>query len=1149
MSNFRFLAEEWPAIAQEAMEAERFAVAAPIASAVFARRALEKSVHWLYDNDRELERPYANELSALMDAGCFRDLVPPAIHTDLQYIRRTGNAAAHDKKVVQSQSVASLRMLFRFLKWMCRTYSAFDREVGTFTEEVFAAKVKPKEVPNNVELQRLQEQYEAQRHQFEAEREQRLRLEAEKETLQTQLATVHARKERNAALPIPEAEYTEDETRKLFIDELLREAGWDPEAPNVAEYPIIGMPLSTNPNGNGAVDYVLWGANGKPLAVLEAKRAMRNAELGRVQAALYADCLERMTGQRPVIFYSNGFESWIWDDVFYSPREVQGIYTRDELQRLVDRRTARVDIRHASMDENIAGRYYQREAIKRVAENWVGEHAGELRGLKRKALVVMTTGAGKTRTAAALVDMLLKANWTKRVLFLADRNELVTQAKEAFEKHLPNVTTLDLTKQRFDESVRVVFSTYPTIMNRVDQVRSDDLKTFGVGHFDLVIVDEAHRSVYDRYGAIFSYFDSLLLGLTATPHDQGDRDTYQLFDCEEHNPTAYYELGQAVSDHFLVPPIAKEVDYGFLQRGIRYDDLNESDRIHYEDTFRDDQGNVPNEIGAPAINQWLFNSDTIDKVLAYVMANGIKVEGGEKLGKTIVFARNIDHARAIQSRFEKQFPQYSGHFLSLVHNKEPYAPDLIKKFKAKDLFPQIAVSVDMLDTGIDVPEIVNLVFFKPVYSKAKFWQMVGRGTRLCPDLFGPGDDKTHFRIFDFCGNYSFFKVNPEGVAPPRTASLSQRLFEATVLLSEQLREPDHQNESDQALRVVLLDRAHSWVQRLWDLRNTVRVRPAKRVLDAYRERNAWDALSKSGISELFENVARLIEVPDPDEMAKRFDLLMVHLQLAVAQKAPEEDRYYRQLASTAAQLARMANIPAVQQKYPAIKAVLDVAHDRKLRTEVFGPAALEFTRTELRELVRLIPREERSVVYTDLKDTLVAEGEDIHTMPGSYHMRSYRMRVEEFVRSHKHQLTIHKLHTNAPITTAELQELERILFDGDERGTKEALMKELGEKRPIGFFIRSIIGLDEGAAKAAFGSFLTGSTLSAAQIRFIDSIIRHLTVNGVIEKRMLAEPGSTFTDLHQDGIFGIFPNEADQDRIITIVDGVNANAAERLISA
>lgn len=1144
MSNFRFLAEEWPALAQEAMEAERFARTAPIASAVFARRALERTVRWLYTNDRDLRQPYNDHLSALMDTPEFRELIPPTILPDLHYIRKTGNAAAHDKKVVDTQSLACAKLLHRFMKWFARTYGTTDIAVVAFDEQWLAAKVKAKEVPTVAELHRLQERYDAQRQQLEREQKERLKLESEKQALEAHLAAVQARKEQHRNEPVPGSPYTEAQTRFLFIDELLREAGWDPDAPNVAEYPVTGMPLSTNAQGNGFADYVLWGADGKPLAVVEAKRTLHNAEHGRVQGGLYADCLQRMTGQRPVIFYTNGFDTWIWDDLFASPRPVQGLYTRDELQLLVDRRRTRADLRNMPVDPAIAGRYYQREAIQRVAEAWVTEHEGRLRAKRRRALVVMATGSGKTRTAAALVDVLMKANWAKRVLFLADRNSLVTQAKRAFEKHLPHVTTLDLTKSRYDESARVVFSTYPTTLNRIDSSRNADLRTFSVGHFDLVIVDEAHRSVYHRYGAIFDYFDALLLGLTATPHAEGDRDTYALFDCEEHDPTYYYELDQAVRDKYLVPPIGQEVELGFLQRGIRYTDLPPNEQQVFEETFRDDAGNFPNEINAQAINSWLFNKDTIDKVLAHLMEHGIKVEGGEKPGKSIIFARNHDHALAIRARFEKEFPQYAGHFLAVIDVQERYAQDLIDRFSAPDLFPQIAVSVDMLDTGVDIPEVVNLVFFKPVYSKAKFWQMIGRGTRLCPDLFGPGEDKTHFRIFDFCQNYAFFDQQPDGLVTERQRSLSDRLFEATVRLAVQLSEPVCREQAGlQVLRTRLLDRAHGWVGALWPRRNTVLVRPAIRLLDTYQERAAWEALTAVSQGDLFAQVGPLVEVPGDDEMAKRFDLLIVRLQHEVAAQGPDEDRLFSQLFRIADRLARMANIPAVQACMPAIRAVLSVSDDRPKRRQTLGPSALEFTRDQLRDLVRLIPKEERSPVYTDLKDSMGRVGEDRFDVPGGYGMRTYRSKVEQFVRQYKHHLPIHKLHTNEPITAAELQELEQLLFDGDERGTKEALMKELEHPEPLGVFIRKIIGLDVNAARQAFAEFLGRANLRADQIRFIDLIIQHLTINGVIDKRMLAE--APFTEVNDQGIFGVF-GEEDQDRIISIVDLVNAHAEQAL---
>ena len=1141
MSNFRFLVEEWPSIAQEVMEAERFAKNAPIPSAVFARRGLEKSVRWLYANDRELRQPYDDQLSALMDTAEFRGLIPPAILPDLHYIRKTGNAAAHDKKVVDTQSVACVKLLHRFTKWFARTYGTGEIEVGAFDERVFAVKVKPKDVPTVEELQTLQAQYDAQRRQLEQEVEQRLKLESEKVALEARLDAMQARKEQRRSLAVPASPYSEAETRTLFIDELLREAGWDPAGPNVPEYPVTGMPLSTNPNGNGSVDYVLWGADGKPLAVVEAKKTIRSAEEGRVQAGLYADCLERMHFQRPVIFYTNGFDTWIWDDTFSSPRTVQGIYTREELQRVVDRRRARADIRNLPVDGGIAGRYYQREAIQRVSEAFVGEHEGVLRAKRRRALLVMATGSGKTRTTAALVDVLMKGNWAKRVLFLADRNELVTQAKEAFERYLPNVTTCDITKGRYDESARIIFSTYPTMLNRIDQSRNADMVTFGVGHFDLVVVDEAHRSVYQRYKAIFDYFDSLLVGLTATPHDEGDRDTYELFDCEEHNPTYFYELDQAVKDGFLVPPVGQEVDLGFVQRGIRFDDLSASDQQHYEDTFRDEQGNVPNEIGAQAINKWLFNAPTIDAVLHHVMSNGIKVEGGEKLGKTIIFARNHLHALAIRARFEKQFPHFAGHYLAVVDHEEAYAPELIRKFKVSNGLPQIAVSVDMLDTGIDVPEVVNLVFFKPVYSKTKFWQMVGRGTRLCENLFGPGDHKTHFRIFDFCRNYSFFDVRPDGHVAERQRSLSHRIFENTVRLTDVLAGTAYADNTElRALRSELLDRAHGWVLPLWERRNTVMVRAVKRLVDRYKERSAWDALTPLAMSELFTRLAPVVEVPGQDEMAKRFDLLMLDLELAVAENAPEVDRLYGRLFRTADQLGRMGNIPAVKAKWPAIQAVLNVVDDRQQRKAVFGLSALEFTRRELRDLVCLITKDERNPVYTNLKDAIETIGEERTDLPGGYQMRRYRMKVEQFIRQHRHQITIHKLHTNEPITSAELLELERLLFDGDERGTKEALMEELGDAQPLGFFIRQIIGLDVNAAKQAFSEFLGRANLRSDQIHFIDLIIQHLSVNGTIDKRMLAEP--PFTEVNDQGIFGVF-EEGDQDRLISIVHGVNTNAA------
>ncbi len=607
------------------------------------------------------------------------------------------------------------------------------------------------------QLQKLQEQLAAQDETLAA-REAVLRgTQEEIDRLRREIAELRAANER----ALPEADYGEAATRNLFIDVMLREADWDPHGEDVCEYPVIGMP---NESGEGYVDNVMWGLDRLPLGLVEAKRTMVSPANGKQQAKLYADCLEQMTGQRPIIFYSNGYETWMWDDLNYPPRQVQGFYKRDELQLLINRRTSRQAIATAPINEQIIDRPYHYEAIRRVMETY---------GLdwQRAALLVMATGTGKTRLAIATVDMLMKQDWVRRVLFLADRNALLTQAKREFKRHLPHTTPVDLTQEKEKDDSRLVFSTYPTMMNCIDDQRRDGARRFGVGHFDLVIIDEAHRSVYQKYRAIFEYFDSLLLGLTATPRDEVDRDTYGLFGLEQGVPTFAYELDQAVRDGYLVPFKPISVPTKFSRHGIKYQDLPDDEKAEYEETFYDEEtGTMPAEIDSAALNQWLFNKDTVDKILAVLMERGLKVEGGDKLGKTIIFATNHNHAEFIVERFDANYPHLKGKFCRLIDNQVKYAQSLIDEFYVGDKDPQIAVSVDMLDTGIDVPECVNLVFFKRVRSKTKFWQMIGRGTRLCPDLFGPGQDKECFYVFDCCENLEFFGRESGGLRGERTGA-------------------------------------------------------------------------------------------------------------------------------------------------------------------------------------------------------------------------------------------------------------------------------------------------------------------------------------------------------------------------------------------
>ena len=398
----------------------------------------------------------------------------------------------------------------------------------------------------------------------------------------------------------------------------------------------------------------------------------------------------------------------------------------------------------------------------------------------------MATGSGKTRTVIALIDQLMRANWIKRALFLADRVALVKQAVGAFKTHLPSVAPVNLVTDKQTEG-RLYLSTYPTMMGLIDEVQNG-VRRFGSGHFDLIVIDEAHRSVYRKYRAIFDYFDSLLVGLTATPRDEIDRDTYSLFELERGVPTDSYDLDEAVADGYLVPLKAVSVPLKFQREGIHYDDLSDEEKEAWDALEWTEDGEVPESVDASAVNKWLFNADTVDKVLEHLMTHGLKVEEGDRLGKTIIFAKNSKHAQFIAERFDANYPHLKGHFARVIDYQTTYAQSLIDDFSNPVKAPHIAISVDMLDTGIDVPEVVNLVFFKIVRSKTKFWQMIGRGTRLRPDLFGPGRHKEHFLVFDFCQNFEFFNQNPKLTEGALGTSLGAKLFKARVELVGEIAE-------------------------------------------------------------------------------------------------------------------------------------------------------------------------------------------------------------------------------------------------------------------------------------------------------------------------------------------------------------------------
>lgn len=1142
MSNFNFIQHSWASLYKEAVEAENLTIKSPKASVIIARSTLELAINWLYDNDPDLVSPYDTTLSSLIHAQCFKDILKPSMFREVNLIRKIGNNAAHGHNIKQEESLVVIKNLYRFLGFLALYYAEEEPTILPFDESKIPS--GKEESINRDQLNILEKQLDLKNEASRLERDklekQAEEIEALKKQLLNQQEQYKERKEErekviDVEVAVPQI-VPESLTRKLYIDQSLKEAGWNNLRDGYElEYPVKGMPKSTNPSGNGNADYVLWADNGKPLAVIEAKRTIADARKGKHQATLYADCLEQMTGQRPIIFYTNGFDNYIWDDTFYPDRLVYGFLTKGELQLAIDRRQSRKDIRNFKPNENIAGRYYQIEAIKRVSEQLArSKPDGELAGGGRRSLLVMATGSGKTRTSAAIVDMLTKCDWAKRILFLADRNALVNQAKKAFGEYLPHLSSIDLTKEKEDAGTRLVFSTYPTIMNKIDKVKDKDGRFYSPGHFDLIIIDEAHRSVYQKYGAIFDYFDSILIGLTATPKKEIDRNTYSLFEIEDDNPTFAYELDDAVKDGFLVPPKAISVPVKFMREGIKYDKLSDREKEEYEEKFGDPtKEESPDEIGSEALNSWLFNTNTVDQVLNHLMTNGIKVEGGDKLGKTIIFAKNHAHAIFIEERFNKSFPEYAGKFLRVIDNYETKAQDLLEKFTdpLEEVNPQIAVSVDMMDTGVDAPRVVNLVFFKLVRSYAKFWQMIGRGTRLCPDLFEPSVDKSHFMIFDFCQNLEFFEANPDGIEGSAVKTLTQRIFEMKLDIVSLLRSKKCSAAEKELER--------HYTSTLWkEVKSLDReryvVRMSLREVEGFSIRERWDNLSKSDIIDVKKSVSGLI-IPskDDDELARRFDVLLLNIKLSLLEDV-NATRYITKLGSIAKELLKKINVPAVQAKAAIIA---DVQKEEYWAT--VNVKKLDEVRESLRDLMKFLDKQDKITVYTNFQDEVDPDKvEERPLLDLSTQLQSYKDRVETYIRKNKHHLTIQKLRSNTPITKDELIELESLLFDNGECGNKEDYTKEYGSQ-PLGIFIRSILGLSIDAAKEAFAEFLTKGSLSGDQITFINNIIMFLEKNGKVETDMLFEP--PFSDHHQDGLLGVF-DDAEATKVVNILNYIDGNA-------
>lgn len=1134
-AQFAFLAP-FAFMADHVAMAERQALPDPRGAAVHARLAVEAMVRWLYDHDSALRVPYDDHLAALTAEPSFLKLAGTMIRTKIDLVRKIGNRAAHPGQFAPSQAVSSLRELFHIGLWFATRYS----QTPPPADLSFSADLLPRTgagpQTSADQARALEEAAAKAREALEAERRGRMADAYSRAALEAELAAVKA--EMTALRQANEGrdaghDYDEDTTRDQFIDVLLREAGWSLADARDIEFPVHGMPndRSDDGNGTGFVDYVLWGDDGKPLAVIEAKRAGKDPRQGKEQARLYANCLEAQFGQRPVIFYTNGYDHWIWDDPRYPPRPVSGFRTKDELALMIQRRDTRTPLAHVPTNREIAGghgRTYQEKAIRAVCHRFEdGDHGGEN---QRTALLVMATGSGKTRVAIALSDVLMRANYAKRILFLADRVPLVRQAAGNFKKHLPTAATVNLILDPNADG-RIFVSTYPTMMNLIEKARADGRQRMGPGYFDLIIIDEAHRSVYRKYKAIFDWFDAPLLGLTATPKDEIDKNTYSLFELEDGVPTDAYDLPQAVRDEFLVPPRAIDVPLKFPRDGIKYDDLSDENKEAWDALDWGEEG-PPDGVDAADVNDWLFNQNTIDQMLKQLMEDGQKVAGGDLLGKTIIFAKNHRHAEFIVERFDANYPALRGHFCKLIDNQVKYAHALIDEFEVPEKAPHIAVSVDMLDTGIDIPDILNLVFFKIVRSKSKFWQMIGRGTRLRPGIFVDADgnrsDKEFFYVFDYLGNLDFFNAQIEGAEARAAAPLGERLFSARVDLLGLLQPDDKPIKAlpHEGLYESVRDHLTREVSGM-PLDNFI-VRAQRRWVEKFQKPESWDHLDEEDRHELSEHVAGLpTSEADTDIDAKRFDLLCMRIQLAMLRKATFEP-------------LRKALVKQVHQ-LEAKAAVPDVAREMELILEVqtgdwwtgATPDLVEQVRRRLRSLMSLIEPDKQVVINTNLADFMGDKREiELVDLGGASSLAQFRRKARAYIDAHADHVTIARLRQGRPLTPSDLDELQRLFVDAGVAQTDD--FQRVRQLPDMPGFIRSLVGLDRQAAGAAFNAALAGVALSARQIDFVERILDYLTASGKMDPALLYEP--PFTDAAPNGISDVFDTKTVTHIIDTIAE-------------
>ncbi len=1077
---------------------------------VYARHILKISLQWLGQNVTDFQ--HVSSPGRILFEAKFCQLISPGLREELNLI----NPMA--KQVISRGQPISQSMAEHVAKVICALLRCLYNNFGSITSLHLP-------IPSLEDI-----------HQpFSAHQLQQLAARLDNENYSSAGPQVHTGK------TVPQSRWILDKhiiSPDFLILAMLYKSGW-----TLANVPSSGSVSSVTPKfrlSDTFVDYLLWGDNGKPLALVETTYSAANIKTGKTRARVLADSLYDTFGQRPLIFYSDGSTVWLWDDTYYAARKVHGIPAKDELAWRLNQRDAREELVLYKPQPSLAQRYYQLAATQHVLEAY-----GNAR--QRKALVTMPTGTGKTLLGIAIAEILIRANWARRILFLADRISLVTQAKRVFSSRLGSISMSNLLDPESDDQARIVFSTHQTMLNAIDDTDPDKETRFSVGHFDLIVIDEAHRSVYQKFGRIFDYFDALLLGLTATPRGEVDRNTYRLFDLDNNVPTYAYDLNDAARDKYVVPPIAYSVPVKFSRFGIAYDELSEEEQAEYElqESFYDgDTGRLSKEIDSSALNRWLFNADTVDQVLNHLMRSGIKVASGDLLGKTIIFAKNRQHAEFIVERFVIQFPYLPDSFCQRVDYSVTNAQEIIDWFSERHRYPQIVVSVDMLDTGIDVPDLVNLVFFKIVRSRVKFWQMVGRGTRLSKNLFGPGQDKESFLIFDYCENLEFFNAKPKGSPSRLYPSLKTKIFTKRLLLYRHIRQLASRTSGPPLspeifnLGESLADDLHQWVSGLNP--NSSIVSEHRNLVLQFSALPAWENLSDDDQQRLLAYVAPLPTAEHEDVYARRLDLLILNLQSQIVCGLDTQPAHRNALAHVASQLTTKLSIPAVKKVKPHLDEILK---------EPFWTnptlSALEQVRLALRGLVRFVETQNKDSVFTRFTDlVLVEQAERFDLTTADPTLEAYRAQVKNYIEAHIDHATIWRLRNNKPVSPQDLESLENILFDVEGSINRHTFVQAYGTDTPLGVFVRKITGLSRRAANAQFAEFISSHNFNSHQISFIDEVINHIVENGIMDPAVLFE--TPFNRYHDQGVVGVLGTNA--KNLITLVENLNANAMVTNIS-